>query len=262
MKPHEKGLGLLGQSPPDYRDLIYTAPSKVMAALPDHVDLRQSKGCPLRIFDQGQLGSCAPHAGNTVAQFVEKLDSDPDWNRLSMLWTYWYAREKIGTTSVDSGSMIRDVFDVIHEKGVPRASLWPYDIEKFTVKPDTAAQKRSAIEHRAIEYRSVPDGVEAMMTGCLSEGYPFAYGFAVYRSFWNIGPNGRWDGETGEIDGYHAVTAFGYDFRPGAFGFTQGGYIVRNQWAEDWGDGGYFYVPRDYMKHEAFDCWTIRKVTH
>ena len=104
------------------------------------------------------------------------------------------------------------------------------------------------------------DGNEAAMAACLAEGYPFTYGFAVYRSFWDIGTDGHWTGEKGPIDGYHAVDAWGYDLRPGAYGFPNGGYKIRNQWGPGWGDHGYFYVSREYMHAETFDCWTVRKV--
>ena len=112
-----------------------------------------------------------------------------------------------------------------------------------------------------IEYRSIPDGNEQGMQACLAEGYPFAFGFAVYRSMWDVGLDGRWPGTRGPIDGYHAVAAWGYDFNPGAFGFANGGWIVRNSWDITWGHNGYFYVPRSFMSVEAFDCWTIRKLT-
>ena len=256
MSDEKRGLGLLGPSPPDYRDFLYGAPSAVLAELPTFVDLRDVYAP--RIFDQLSIGSCVANAVNAMVQYVERHDQDPDYDRLSRLWTYYYAREKIGTVNEDSGCFIRDGVAVTAERGVPREKFWPYDINKFTVEP-TAGEK-SAPEHKTLEYRSVLDGNEQDMRACIAEGYPFVYGFAVYNTFWNIRSDGKWLGERGPIDGYHAVACWGYDFRPGAFGFPLGGWIIRNSWSNEWGHNGYFYVPRPYMSIEAFDCWTIRKV--
>lgn len=249
-------MGLLGKSPPDYRDRAL--PRMALAVdLPLAVDLRYEKATP-KVFDQGNIGSCTANAANAVDQYVERRDGDPDWDRLSRLYTYYYSREKIGLVNEDSGAFIRDAFAVLHEKGSPREVFWPYNSD-FRAKPPTALDVR-ADQHRALEYLAIVDGDVNGMQACLAAGYPFAFGFAVYESFWDIGLDGRWDGERGIIDGYHAVAAWGYDFNSGAFGFTNGGWIVRNSWGLLFGDDGYYYVPREYMRDEAFDCWTIRKV--
>lgn len=253
--PH--GLGLLAKSPPDHRDLVYKPRIAMLATAPDHVDLRLDRATP-SIFDQGQLGSCTANAANRLVQFVERKDHDPDWDRLSRLYTYYYSRLKIGTPLEDSGALIRDTFAVLAERGAPREKFWPYDEAKFASEPPALDYR--AGQHRAISYHAIPDGDDAGMVACLAEGYPFTFGFAVYRSFWGIGDDGMWDGEQGPIDGYHAVNCWGYDFRAGAFGFGGGGWIIANQWSATWGDKGYYYVPRHYMKAEAFDNWTIRSV--
>ena len=249
-------MGLL-KSKPDYRDFRYAAPSLVLAELPGNIDLRPKAATP-KIFDQGDLGSCTANASNALVQYVEHKANDPDWDRLSRLYTYWYSREKIGTTDSDSGAEIRDAFKVLAERGSPRERFWPYDLSQFTVKPPALDYR--AGQHEILEYRALVEGSEQDMQACLAEGFPFVYGFAVYDSFWTIGAGGSWSGIRGSIDGYHAVCCWGYDFRPGAFGFTQGGWIIRNSWGVGWGDHGYFYVPRTYMSVEAFDCWTVRKV--
>lgn len=250
------GLGLLKQKP-DYRDYRYAAPSRVLLNLPDHVDLREHKGTPA-VFDQGELGSCTANAANAVVQFVEHADADPDWDRLSRLYTYWYSRQKIGTTDVDSGAELRDTYKVLAERGSPREKFWPYEIDKFSIEPKPLDYR--AGQHKILEYRAVTEGSESDMQGCVAEGFPFTYGFAVYESFWDVGADGAWAGTRGPIAGYHAVDCWGYDFAAGAHGFANGAWIVRNSWGETWGDHGYFYVPRSYMSVEAFDCWTVRRV--
>lgn len=247
------GLGWL-KDPPDYRDYRYGPSRAALAGLPAAVDLRP--GMP-RVRDQGELGSCAPHQANDCVQYAEKASKDPDADRLSRLWTYWYAREKIGTTGSDSGCHLRDCFKVLAERGAPREVYWPYDLDKFTDEP--TAGERSAPHHQVLEYRAIDDRSEQDMMACLAEGYPFAYGFAVYESFGEISGSGWWNGTPGPIDGYHAVTCVGYDFRPDAPGGPH--WHVRNSWSVGWGDRGHFHVPRGYMAQEAFDCWTVRLVS-
>ena len=55
--------------------------------------------------------------------------------------------------------------------------------------------------------------------------------------------------------GGHAVVAAGYDQAEGRF-------LVRNSWGAQWGMGGYFTMPFQYLTDPmlAADFWTIRKV--
>lgn len=242
------GFGWL-RDPPDYRDYRYGPPTATLkAGLPDSVDLRPSMP---KVFDQGPIGSCTANAANAVVQYVEKHDRDPDADRLSRLWTYWFSREKIGTTGSDSGAFTRDAFKVLAERGAPRERYWPYNVSQLMVKP--TAGSVSALHHQLLEYRRVNELSEHDMRACLAEGYPFVFGFAVYDSFMRVGADGQWMPAANEpIVGYHAVVCVGY--RPSEW-------IVRNSWGASWGNAGHFFVPRNFMVAEAFDCWTARKVS-
>ena len=257
----DRGFGWL-RDPPDFRDYSYGPSTATLAALPAVVDLRtwrspQAKFATPKILDQGQLGSCTVNCTNSMIQYVERLHDDPDQDKLSRLWLYWYMREKMGTVEEDSGGYLRDALDIAAKRGVPRETYWPYIIEKFRQAP--TAGTVSAQHHRVLEYRSVSDTSERDMQACLAEGYPFVFGFAVYESFWQIDTDGWWTGERGGIDGYHAVACWGYDFRD--TNPARQHWIIRNSWGTGWGDGGYFYVPRAWLPLEAFDCWTVRRVT-
>lgn len=245
----EHGFGWL-KDPPDPRDYRYGPPSAVLTrAFAAKVDLRREMP---PIFDQGQLGSCSANAANACVAHAERKAKDPDYGKLSRLWTYWYAREKINATESDSGSFIRDNFKIISERGVPREMYWPYAIEHFRERPP---ERVSALQHQVLEYRSILDSSEQDMLACLNEGYPFAFGFPVYESFLSIGSDGKWNPQSGEsIIGYHAVVAVGYDFS------SDGNWVIRNSWGLGDGDRGHFYVPRNFMVANAFDCWTVRRV--
>jgi hypothetical protein len=55
--------------------------------------------------------------------------------------------------------------------------------------------------------------------------------------------------------GGHAVMAVGYCEAKQCM-------IVRNSWGEEWGEGGYFYMPYRFIRDPDYcsDFWTIRKV--
>ena len=95
------------------------------------------------------------------------------------------------------------------------------------------------------------------MLSCLTEGFPFVFGFAVYESFESDAVK-----KTGIVNlpkkderqiGGHAVCAVGYDD-------TSSRFLIRNSWGADWGMGGYFTMPYAYLddRNLADDFWTIR----
>jgi C1A family cysteine protease len=94
------------------------------------------------------------------------------------------------------------------------------------------------------------------MLTCLTEGYPFVFGFAVYESFES--PQVKRTGvvnmpKKGEVMlGGHAVMAVGFDQAKKRF-------LVRNSWGRNWGMSGYFTMPFEYLETLSADFWTIRR---
>ena len=66
----------------------------------------------------------------------------------------------------------------------------------------------------------------------LADGTPVVVAIPVYQNFYNVtsANDGLYDTVSGTLQGYHAVTALGYD---------AGGVRVENQWGTYWGDGGW-----------------------
>ena len=65
--------------------------------------------------------------------------------------------------------------------------------------------------------------------------------------------------------GGHAVVAIGYDDEVAIENAlcdvpTEGALLVRNSWGTDWGEGGYGWLPYDYVLGGlAVDWWTLLK---
>ncbi|HUO47889.1 MAG TPA: C1 family peptidase [Acidimicrobiales bacterium] len=235
---HVRGYGWRPQLP-DARDRIYGA--RLHAAAPPEVDLRGSMPA---VYDQGQLGSCT---GNAIAAAMEY---ERDRQKLadfvpSRLFIYYNERALEGTVSSDSGAAIRDGVKVVNTEGVCPESIWPYDIAMFTVKPHkrcyVAALKDKAVQYEAIQ--TLGDLKDA-----IASGLAVVFGFTVYESF-----ESQAVAQTGVMPmpkpgersvGGHAVLAVGYSD-------PKGQVIVRNSWGSTWGDGGYFYMPYQYMTGAA-----------
>lgn len=238
---------------PDFRDKLYQAIAAPPAVMPTTVDLRE--GCS-PVEDQGQLGSCTANALVGNLEFLEKKAGQPGQaviNR-SRLFIYYNERVIEGTINEDSGAMIRDGIKSLVNLGVCPETKWPYKIAKFKSKPSSACFKSAAL-HKIGSYHRILTLDE--MRSCLAEGFPFVFGFAVYESF-----ESDTVAQTGVIEmpgpdekevGGHAVCAVGYDDE-------QRRILVRNSWGADWGMGGYFTMPYDYISNAnlADDMWTIR----
>ena len=234
---------------PDARDYLYSAIKPRKLRYPAKVDLRES--CS-EVENQGALGSCT---ANALAGNLEFLDNRADlqYTDVSRLFIYYNERVIIQTVSSDSGAMLRDGIKTLNTDGVCSELAWPYEINEFTKKPSLACYQE-AKTHRIQSYHRILSISD--MLACLTEGFPFVFGFALYESFED--PKTAQTGvvkmpkETERMLGGHAVLAVGFDQKAKRI-------IARNSWGNAWGMDGYFTMPFAYLETLADDFWTIRK---
>ena len=233
---------------PDKRDLLYSA-IKPRVKLPVKVDLRKS--CS-QIEQQESLGSCT---ANALAGNIEYLDNLPDstYTDVSRLFIYYNERELEGTEDYDAGASLRDGIKTLKKTGYCWERTWPYKIDLFDQKPPLRCYNE-AKNHRIQSYYRIHNLQEMLI--CLSQGYPFVFGFTVYESFETpvVARTGvaNMPKKRERVLGGHAVMAVGYNQKDKRF-------LVRNSWGEKWGKGGYFTLPFEYLETLAADFWTIRK---
>jgi C1A family cysteine protease len=238
---------------PDNRDVLFSAPTAVMASLPPQVDLRGN--CP-GIYDQGQLGSCTANAIGAAFEFDQKKQGLADFMP-SRLFIYFNERIIEGTVDSDSGAMIRDGMKTLNKLGVCPEDAWLYNIAKFRDKPSDKCYSDAA-KHQALVYRSVLQDLHQLQ-GCMASGYPVVFGFSVYESF-----ESQDVARTGIVPlpkqgekqlGGHAVLAVGYDDADQTF-------WVRNSWGTGWGQSGYCKMPYAYLTSSglASDFWALYTV--
>jgi C1A family cysteine protease len=239
---------------PDQRDLRYTPPPRLAAALPRKVDLRAGfEPC----YDQGMLGSCTANAIAGALQYLECKEGEQPPVMPSRLFVYYNERALEGSVGSDSGAQIRDGIKSVVKQGYCSESCWPYVVANFALKPPSECY-RQALHERVSQYLRLDNGVVSLLT-CLATEYPFVFGFSVYESFESASV-----AQTGVVHmpksgerlvGGHAVVAVGYDLDAKQF-------LVRNSWGSRWGQHGYFTMPFEYVTdpYLAADFWTIRKV--
>lgn len=227
-------------------------------ALPPIVSNR--KWCSA-VQDQGQLGSCTGNAWTGLLQYNEnKIGVGKNFKWLSRLFVYYNERELSNNQAVDSGAQLRDGATVIAKQGVPWEYMWPYDVSKFTDKPNQNCYN-SALANTIHSYYAL--NTLADMKTCLAAGQCFVFGFNVYQFFESqeMANTGILNMPTteelssGPIGG-HAVMAIGYNDNTQMF-------TIKNSWGTGWGLPGnltgYFGMPYQYMLTQASDWWTVLK---
>lgn len=183
---------------------------------------------------------------------------------VSRLFHYYVTRLLEGTVSEDSGATIRDTLKAGNKYGVLDEKLWPYDVSKFTTKPDTALWTTAA-SHKVTSYHSIADGDLTTMKTLVSSGFLVGFGFNVYAYFMSQAMAGqgvlRMPQKGEALEGGHAVAIVGYDDNMASpFDDTKGFALIRNSWGVDWGIGGYFWMPYAYLQNSKLssDFWVIQ----
>ncbi len=242
---------------------------RTKAALPTSVDLRQ--WCS-PVEDQGGLGSCTAQAGVALVEYYERraFGHHIDGSRLFL---YKATRNLLHWTG-DTGALLRTTMAAMVLFGVPPEEYWPYSEEGFDEEPSAFCYS-FAKEYRPIQYLRLDahgTAEKALLNKVkkfLHAGLPSMFGFTVYSSI-------SQSSDTGSIPipcpkekvrGGHAVVAIGYDDKfkirnQDCDEKTTGAFLIRNSWGTGWGDGGYGWLPYEYvLKGLAVDWWTLVKQT-
>jgi len=237
--------------------------------LPASVDLR--RWCT-PVEDQGELGSCTANAGAGMVEYYERraFGKHIDASRLFL----YKATRHLAELQGDSGAFIRSTMGALVLFGVPPEKYWPYTDKtpEFDKEPNAFCYS-FAENYKGIKYfRHDSSGLSAKETldsvrRSLVASVPAMFGFTVYSSIDQAGRTGKIPFPTSNerVVGGHAIVAIGYDDKleirnSDGDVSTRGALLIRNSWGESWGDGGYGWLPYDYLLKEiAADFWSMLK---
>lgn len=218
------------------------------------------------VVNQYSLGSCVGNATGAALKHAQIIQKLPDVFFPSRLFIYYNARMTEGTTSEDNGCCIRNAMKVVAHLGAPPEELWPYDLDKWDKCPAKGAYWE-ARKHLAVDYYRVNWSELDEIKQCLAGGHGIVFGFQVPEHFESkeVERSGvlHMPGKNEKFRGGHAVYCLDYHDEAIFPSWSKpGGVLVQNSWGEEWGVGGRFWMPYDYITSPTLsdDFWTIRTV--
>ncbi len=198
-------------------------------------------------YNQGHIGSCtACTAAQSINVIVNQHQSESERNfSPSRMFIYDNSRRWDGVSlDEDSGSSNYSTCLAINEYKVCDESLWPYEEQNYR-KPAPAIAYNDASKYDRFSFCKVDDSLEAFKHALLT-GTLVNIGVGVWESFVEAGMNGKRgivpmpDIASERQVGGHSIPICGYDDDKELLKFI-------NHWGTGWGDGGYGYLPYEYV---------------
>ncbi|MEN8202741.1 MAG: C1 family peptidase [Bacteroidota bacterium] len=250
-------------------DKIGLAPNKVARqAIPDSRDLRGD--CP-PVEDQESIGSCTAHAGIGIVEYYEKKAYNKHIDA-SRLFLYKTTRNLLHWTG-DTGAYLRSTMAAMALFGAPPEEFWEYNIADYDVEPSAFCyafgQNYQALQYYRLDKPGITgENLLKKIKQHLAYGIPLMFGFTVFNSIGQARNTAEipYPCPGDRIAGGHAVMAVGYNDKRVIKNSncntakTKGALLIRNSWGSGWGDGGYGWLPYDYvLKGLAKDWWSLLK---
>ena len=246
---YRRGLGWIGYIK-EPNAAIKHGYHKIMAQEPEIEIPNVKYGWIPFVLDQGEIGSCGPHAAITMMAATMIQNQHKDWVRLSPVALYYYVREVMGTIHSDSGVYNRVMLEVMRTRGAPAWHLWPYINDKWDVAPSAEANA-DAEKHQILEYHEITNFDETIHA--LATGRGLITGVPVFKSFEDINSSNNiitMPKPNEKILGGHDMYYFGYHLQDKLI-------YVLNSWGYGWGKNGVAAMTFEYFKKLASDTWMI-----
>lgn len=228
-------------------------------ALPVKIDLRKDMS-PVR--NQGNFGSCTSFATMGLQEYL--LKKQGRYTQQAPAFNWYQSRRQTGSKGVDNGVPTEFAVKMLDAYGSVSESDMPY-LTASKQKDETARlgfltqQPSSELTAKAKKNRIVT-GFKTVTTlsgvkKSLSDGMPVVLAMRVFSNMGSTPKSGLLPMPTTKdtFQGGHAVLAVGYDNEKRVI-------IVRNSWGTDWADGGYFYMPYEYLKFGGVRLAVVPKI--
>lgn len=228
-------------------------------ALPTKIDLRKDMS-PVR--NQGNFGSCTSFATMGLQEYLLKKQNR--YVQQAPAFNWYQSRRQTGAKGKDDGVptefavKMLDAYGSVPESDMPYLAASKQKDETLrlgflTQQPSSELTAKGKKNRIVTGYKSVTtlSGVKKS----LSDGMPVVLAMRVFSSMSNTPKSGLLPMPTNKdtFQGGHAVLAVGYDNEKRVV-------IVRNSWGTDWADGGYFYMPYEYLKYGGVRLAVVPKI--
>ncbi|MFH1037781.1 MAG: C1 family peptidase [PVC group bacterium] len=239
-KQKHYGLGCL-KDPMDGRDL----PMRVILpriTAPAMVDYTRRMS-PVR--NQGDEGTCVAFAAVVGMKEYQEQEECRRLIELSPRYLYRLCKQMDGIPD-EEGTFPRVAMKALAQRGVCREECWPY--RPYQTDSPCPEADEQALPFRIKTYARLAE-IEEMEQSLFING-PFLAGVDVFRNWFEDHGGEIQLPANGETSlGGHAVCVMGYS-REGTY------FKFKNSWSDDWGDGGYGYLPYEYMDRYCLDAWS------
>jgi len=204
---------------------------------------------------QQNLSSCTGWAVTAALEnlYRNRLVDDLNFNHLSPLYVYYYARYLGAIEYKDAGATIRDAIKAANKYGASLEQFWPYDTNKVFVKPSWLANfnapafKIKKYERISGFFSNVPKDIKS----ALLEKKRIVAGVLVHSNWETARETGMIPAKgSAKQTGAHAIEIVGYNDDTQLFTF-------KNSWGRWWGKSGYGYLSYDYIRRYEQDVWAI-----
>lgn len=183
------------------------------------------------VLDQKSTESCVLHAIRQQHWLAQHVQGAKKVGKLSVLFGYWAARQRLGREHLDTGCQPREAWKALAALGFPKDSLWPFAENRVNLKPDFDAFSGAVDQKWLSGYYAVTghESREQEIKTALSRNHAVVLGTVVDPAFTKYQSRGIQDvlGPPRGFAGRHMMCAVGYDIW---------GLWLVNSWGEgDWG---------------------------
>lgn len=266
-----RGLGYV-PDPVDLRDLRFAFSAPAGVSIPSSADCLELLH---PILDQGQIGTCVPHAVAQVLHAAHRRMGIADPKIISRLALYWLCRAAgtpgadVALTKWDIGTHIRTAFQVLSRFGFCPEDAFPYSDSRegelderapYQRQPPAMAFMRSHDQKEPTTYRRIHeagDGRVRAVKAAIADRRVVAFGSTVSADFVEGRlPDGPVGPPTGELAGGHAMALVGFDGDR---------FLVANSWGEGFAHAGAplgcFWMDVDWLtSSDVRDLWWAENV--
>lgn len=156
-----------------------------------------------------------------------------------------------GAPIPDTGCQIADAVDALIGVGI-----YPYDENDTDPNSINELETWDEVSQRQLvapqSFAPMENGDIETAQSWLSKLVGVVFAMPVYASYEKVDSYGVWTPDSIDLVGYHAQVLVGHG------NTSQDDFIVWNSWSKNWGDGGFAYIPKDWIAANATDMVAVQ----